>query len=585
MTNSLKSLFYLSIITLLWCCGKKDTNSTLNLKEAKGGRFYGGVFKMNESEYIKTFFPPAITDAFSYRIANQIYEGLLKFDQEYLTLKNGIIENYTVSEDGLTYTFKLKQGVMFHDSECFADGKGREVTTEDVKYCFTYLCTYSAQNLGFEVFKGVLKGADTYFNATKEGKKELPELDGIKIIDKYTIQFVLEKKSALFLYNLARPYTYIYPKEAFEKFGMEMRVKPVGTGPFYLSSIDEDIVIILKKHPNYHDVDSLGNQLPFLDALEIRFLKDRKAELLEFKKGNFDMIYRLPTDQIIEIVEDAMNKTKQGQYTKYTMQREPEMSTHYLMMNQQSNLFKNKNFRKALSFAIDRTKILEYVLQGEGFKAGVNGITPPVFEGYDINKIKGYDLNIDSAKYYLAKAGYPEGKGFPGTVLYLNSDGERNIYVAQEVQKELKDNLNIDIEIQVLPFAQHLENAMTGKSEFFRIGWIADFPNPENFLFLFYGSDVPKDKTSSSFPNLARYKNAKFDEYYENAMASTSLKETIDNFLKAEQELLNDAGVMVLWYDESYRLLQPHVQNFPNNPMQYRDLSDVYFKAPEIPKK
>ncbi len=576
------TFFFLAII-LLYSCGKKDNSNATELKPAKGGRNYGGVFRMNESENIKTLFPPSITDAFSYRIANQVYEGLLKFDQEYLTLKNGLIDGYNVSDDGLTYTFKLKKGVKFHDADCFTNGKGREFTSEDVKYCFAYLCTYNAHNLGFEVFRGILKGADAYFEATKKGENPTSEIEGIKVIDKYTVQFILEKKSSLFLYNLARPYTYIYPKEAFEKYGLDMRVKPVGTGPFYVSSIDEDIVVILKKKPQYHGYDSFGNRLPFLEAIEIRFLKDRKAELLEFKKGNFEMIYHLPTEQIIEIVEDAMNKTKQGQYTKYTMQREAEMSSHYLMFNQQGVLFKDKNLRKAISYAIDRTKILEYVLQGEGYKAGTNGITPPVFEGYDISKIKGYDLNIDSAKYYLTKAGYKEGKGFPKTVLYLNSDGERNVYVVQEVQKELKDNLNIDIEIQVLPFAQHLENAMNGKSEFFRVGWIADFPNPENFLYLFYGKDVPANKEEVSFPNLSRYKNAEFDAHYDNAMATTKLDETVNSFLKAEQVLLNDAGVIVLWYDEGYRLLQPYVQNFPNNPMQYRDLSDVYFAIPAKP--
>lgn len=570
--------FFVLSLFLLSSCSKNDSETNSNsLKEGLGGRFYGGVFRMNESEYIKTLFPPSITDAFSYRIANQVYEGLLKFDQEYLTLKNGIIEGYTVDESKTVYTFNLRKGVQFHDSECFPDGKGREVTAEDVKYCFTYLCTYSPQNLGFEVFTGVLKGADAYFEASKNGKPDF-DVEGIKIIDKYTIQLTLNQKSSLFLYNLARPYTYIYPKEAFDKFGMEMRVKPVGTGPFILSSIDEDIVVILKKNQNYYASDSLGNKLPFLDALEIRFLKDRKAELLEFKKGNFDMIYRLPTDQIIEIVEDAMNKTKQGEYTKYTMQREPEMSTHFIMFNHQNEVFKNRNVRKAISFALDRTKILEYVLQGEGFKAGVNGIVAPVFEGYDINRVKGYDLDIDSAKFYLAKAGYPEGKGFPKHTIYLNSDAERNVYVLQEVQKELKDNLNIEVDIQVLPFAQHLENAMKGKSEMFRIGWLADFPNPENFLYLFYGKTVSTDKESSAFPNLSRYYNPTFDTYYDKALSANTIGEAVDNYLKAEQVLMNDAAVVVLWYDEGYRLLQPYVQNFPNNPMQYRDLSDVYFK-------
>ena len=563
---------------ILYCCNKNKENRISNLVQTNGDRYYGGVFRMNEPEYIRTLYPPSITDAYSYSIANQIYEGLLKFDQEYLTLENALAESYSVDSTGTIYTFKLKKGIYFQDADCFPNGKGREVTTADIQYCFTALCKSRANNHGFEIFRGTLKGADEFYNASKDGKEPSFKVEGIKILDDYTIQFQLLNKSSLFLYSLARPFAYIYPKEAFEKYGMEMRIKPVGTGPFYLATVDEDNVIILKKNQNYHNSDSLGNKLPFLDAIEIKFLKERKAEFMEFKKGNFDMVYRLPTEQIIDILEDGQKKTLKGEYTKYQMQREPEMSTHFLMFNHEHELFKNKNVRKAISFALERTKILEYVLDGEGYKAGVNGITPPTFHGYDINKIKGYDINLDSAKYYLKKAGYPEGKGFPKITLYLNSDGDRNVRVAEEVQKELKDNLNIEIELTVLPFAQHLESAMNGKSPYFRIGWMADFPNPQNFLHLFYGKNVPKTKAESSFPNLSRYNSAKFDGFYEKAMASQNLEETIDNFVKAEQTLMEDAGVIVLWYDEGYRLLQPHVQNFPSNPMQYRDLSDVYFK-------
>ena len=496
-----------------------------------------------------------------------------------------VTESYTFDSTTLTYTFKLKKGVFFHDNACFPEGKGREVKAQDIKYCFTFLCTQNSNNQGFNIFKDVLKGATSYFNATIFVNKPDFDVEGIKVIDDYTIQFQLEKPSSIFLYQMARPFTFIYPKEAYEKFGLEMRVKPVGTGPFYLSSIEEDISIILKRNEKYYMKDQFGNRLPYLDAVNVTFIKDRKAELFEFKKGNLDMVYRLPTDNIIEIVEDAMDKTKKGEYTKYQLQRKPEMTTHYLTFNNQSDLFKNINIRKAISYAVDRKKILEFVLQGEGYKPGVNGITPPVFENYDIDKIKGYDLDIDSAKYFLSKAGFANGKGFPKVQLVLNSDAERNTNVALEVQKQLKDNLNIDIELQIVPFAQHVENIISGKTDFFRIGWVADFPNPENFLFLFYGKDVPAKKTEKSYPNMSRYVNPKFDDFYMKGLNAVNQNTAYDNFMKAEQVLMADAPVVVLWYDEGYRLLQPHVQNFPSNPMQYRDLSDVFFIKPVVEEK
>jgi len=222
-------------------------------------------------------------------------------------------------------------------------------------------------------------------------------------------------------------------------------------------------------------------------------------------------------------------------------------------------------------------KILNYVLNGEGFFPGYNGITPPTFPNYKTEEIKGYKLNTDSAKYYLAKAGYPGGKGFPEITLQLNSEGERNSNVAIEIQKQLKENLNINIKLEVLPFAQHVENIISGKATFFRSGYIADYPSPENFLSLFYGKNVPPSLKEKSFPNFARYINPEFDRFYEAGLTAKTTEEAYQYFLEAEKILMDDAPIVVLWYDEGYRLLQSNVKNFPNNPMQLRDYSEVYF--------
>ena len=317
-------------VLLSSCDTTKETGSgeSSSLTAAKGGRYYGGVFKVNESDYIKNLFPHNITDAISYRVANQVYEGLMKFNQADLSLIKGIAEDYSVDPSKTVYTFKLRKGVFFHDNECFPGGKGRELTAEDVKFCFTQLCTQNINNQGFSVFQGILKGADEYYKASEGGKKPSFEVEGIKVIDPNTIQFTLTAPNSIFLYNLARPFTYIFPKEALEKYGLEMRTKAVGTGPFKIFSIEDDISIILKKNENYWAADEHGNKLPFLDAIKIKFIKDKKTELLEFKKGNLDMMYRLPTDHIIEILEEV--KGNKGQFGQYDLQRTPEMATHFL---------------------------------------------------------------------------------------------------------------------------------------------------------------------------------------------------------------------------------------------------------------
>lgn len=565
------------------CGGSKDySNEKRGLIKTNGGKFYGGVFKINESEYIKNLFPHNITDAYSYRVASQIYEGLFKFDPETLEVTKGLIEDYQIDDSGTVYTFHLKKGVFFHENLCFADGKGREMNARDVKYCFTKLCTNNINNQNFFIFKGILKGADKYYISSAENKIPDFDVEGIRVKDDYTIELELIKPNSLFTANLARPACFIYPEEAEKKYGIDMRIHAVGTGPFSLNvdDVEEDISIILKKNTNYHIKDEFGNQLPYLDAVSIRFIKDKKTELFEFRKGNLDMIYRLPTEYIIEILEETMPGAN-GEYSQFQLQRSPEMMTQFLTLNNQKGVFKNKDVRKAFNFAIDRTKILDFVLNGEGYAPGNHGITPPVFSNYDIKDIRGYSLDIDSAKYYLNKAGYRDGKGFPKLKFLLNAEGERNTNVAVEIQKQLKDHINVDVELQILPFAQLLEKSYSGDYNILRAAWVADFPSPENFLWVFSSKVMPKSLNEASYPNVARYISQKFDENYENALNAKSIQEANEYFKKAEIQLMEDAPVIILWYDEGYRLVQSFVMGFPNNPMQYRDLGKVYFEEAE----
>jgi peptide/nickel transport system substrate-binding protein len=571
------------LASLCFSCGGGNTeNADGDLRPGEGGKFYGGIFRINESEYIKNLFPHNITDAYSYRVASQVYEGLFKFNPENLNVTKGLVDDFSVDESGTIYTFKIKKGVFFHDNPCFSDGKGREVTAQDISYCFTQLCTKSINNQHFSIFEDVLKGAKAHYDASSNGNKPNFGVEGIKVVDDYTIQLHLLKPNALLTVNLAQPACFIYPKEAEEKYGVDMRINAVGTGPFSLNidDVEEDISIILKRNPNYHGKDKAGNQLPFVDAISIQFIKDKKTELFEFRKGNLDMIYRLPTEYIIEILEETMPGAN-GEYSQFQLQRSPEMMTQFLTLNNQSGVFKDKNVRKAFNFAIDRTKILDFVLNGEGYAPGNHGITPPVFSNYSIEDIKGYALNIDSARYYLKRAGYANGVRFPKLQFLLNAEGERNTNVAVEIQKQLKDHLNVDVELQILPFAQLLEKSYSGDYSMLRAAWVADFPSAENFLWIFSSKDVPNSLSDASYPNVARYVNSTFDTYYENALKAKSIDEANELFKKAEIRLMEDAPVIILWYDEGYRLIKSYVKDFPNNPMQYRDLGRVYFEEAE----
>ncbi|MCC5919353.1 MAG: ABC transporter substrate-binding protein [Cyclobacteriaceae bacterium] len=572
-----KLLGYLFLTIFFAACGGENEDTT-EYREASGGKYYGGVFRMNESEYIRSLYPHAIGDVYSYRIASQIYEGLFKFNDQDLSVSLSLAESYRIDSSNTVYTFKLKEGVYFHDDKCFPEGKGRELTSEDVKFSFTQLCTPGNMNQNFSTFQGLVVGADEYYEAARGGKKPDFDVKGIKIVDKYRVQIQLKKPNSIFPVTLAGAAGFIYPKEAFDMYGTDMRINTVGTGPFYLSDVEENTRMILKRNDNYHDTDEFDNELPFLDALSISFIGDKKSELFEFKKGNLDMIYRLPTEFIIEILEGTLSDTN-GEYRNYELQRSPEMVTQMINFNTSSSIFADKNLRKAISFAIDREKILNFVLNGEGYAPGHHGITPPVFSNYDISEIQGVSHNVDSAQYYLQRSAYGTGKkALPKIEFLLNAEGERNTQVAVEIQKQVKDAIDIDLEINILPFSQVLEQAYKGNYSMMKVAWFADFPSPENFLWLYYGKDVPKSKEEISYPNVARYVNPNFDRLYEMALNASTINEANLYFLEAEKELMRDHPVAVLWYDEGYRLVQNYIMDFPNNPMQYRDFSEVYFK-------
>lgn len=554
-------------------CQKDSKNEKLSLKGTVGGKNYGGILKINQTEYIRSLYPLEIVDIASYQVSTLIYEGLFKFNSTDLTIEPALAESFDVDTSKTIYTIRLRKGIRFHDDECFPDGKGREVTAEDVKYCFTKVCTQSPKNKGFTIFEGLLKGADEYYKASAGGAQPKKEIEGIQVVDKYTIRLYLTRPYSLFTTNLARPFAFIYPKEAFEKYQDEMRIKAVGTGPFMISKIEEGSLILLKKNPHYYRKDEYGNQLPFLDGVRISYIKEKKTELLEFEKGGLDLVTRLPTNEIIEII----SKDKDTTNRKFELERVPEMTTQYMIFMTQKGVFKDVNLRKAFSFAINREEILNAVLNGEGEAPGERGVVPPAIKGYDIEKIRGYEYNIDSALYYLRKAGYSDGSKLPTITLHISPEGDRHLNVAQAVARQLKDNLGVEISIQQQPLAQLIERGLKGDFEFMRMGYYADYPSPENFLWLFWGKKVPNSLEEKSYPNMPRFRNVKYDEYYEKGLQASSTEEAYEYFRKAEQILMNEAPILVLWYDEIYRIRKLYLKDCPINPMQYWDFSKTYF--------
>ncbi|MDQ3190018.1 MAG: ABC transporter substrate-binding protein [Bacteroidota bacterium] len=563
----------ITLISFFAACNSGEKTNKTN-KTAKGDVFYGGVFRINEVEDFRNLFPLNVTEVTSHRITNQVYEGLVKLSQEDLSVLPNLAERWEANEDATSFTFYLRKGVKFHDDPAFENGIGREVTANDFKYCFNLLCTDFGENQGFWVFKDRVIGASEYFNSTTEKSPLKEGVSGVKVIDDYTLQIDLKYPFSGFLNILTTPFTWVFPKEVFTKYGVEMRSHAIGTGPFQVKNIKEGQAVVLERNPNYWNSDEFGNQLPYLDAIKFSFIKEKKSELLEFKKGNLEMVYKLPLEMIKDVTAELDN-AKEGNIS-FELQNTPAQSIFYYGFQNMGEIFNNKNLRLAFNYAIDRESIVNYTLQGEGVP-GNFGIVPPAFKTYDSSKLKGYNFDPEKARKYLADAGYPNGKGFPKLTLQINSGGgDRNIQTAEVIQKMLKSNLNIDVRIDVMAFAQHLDALETGKAEFWRTGWIADYPDPENFLNLLYGNHIPKTMEEKSYINSVRYYSPTFDSLFKAGLREVDIKKRNELYLLAEQTAIDDGAIMPIFYDENTRLVQMYVKNFHINSMEYRDFTRVY---------
>lgn len=566
--------FALLVFLLIGCQGDQSDSETREEKgqlEAKGPAVYGDTLHVPQTQKFQTLYPIAVTDLISYHVVSQMHEGLFKIDPKDMTVEKGLIKDHATSKNGKVHTFTLKDSIFFHPDPCFQSKEERVINSKDVKYSFERLCSPSPFNDNFKMtFKKRVKGAKAFYN------NESDNIAGFEMIDDKTFKMTLKRPSSSFRYILSLPSASIISKKAVEEYGPDMKV---GAGPFrFKAHKKEKELLVLERFDDYHMSDSLGNQLPYLEQVRFHFVNSKVQQLENFRGNELHMIHGLPAEKVKSVVQKNIEEFTQDP-PNFILSRDPIMSTQFYEFNLTKEVFQNEHVRKAFSYAIDRERLVKKVLNGEAYGPGQHGITPPTFEDYDIKEIEGYSFNPEKAREHLKKAGYPKGKGFPNIKIELNRGGGKNTRVAVDIQNQIKEVLDIHVDLEMVSFAKKLENSKMAKGDIWRSAWIADYPSPENFLLLAYGGELPDSRSKPSWPNASRYQNARFDSLYTKGVTTMNRDSSFAYFQKAEQLMMNDAPMIILWYAEQYRMLHADVRNFQTNPMKYFDFRRVYLKT------
>ena len=519
--------FFLLLSFLLACDSKYD-NSHLS------------IFRYNESDGISTLDPAFAKDRSTIWVTSQIFSPLVKMNHN-LEVVPLIAKKWEISENGTRYIFNLRTDVFFHDHNLFDNGMGRNVFASDFVYSFDRLLSKDLASPGSWIFNHV----DNYY----------ADNDSVLVIN-------LKNPFPPFLSLLSMQYCSVVPYELADS--REFRSHPIGTGPFKFQFWKEGVKLVLRKNENYFETENT-ERLPKLDAVSITFIKDKQSEFLNFLQGEIDFISGIDPSYKDEIL--SRNGTLKDQYSKIiNLQSMPFLNTEYLafLMNGNTVLSNNKNLRKAINYAIDKKKMLKFLRNNIGI-AAESGFVPKGMPSFS-EDISGYTFDQKLAKKHLELAGYPNGSGLKPIVLSTTS---AYLDLCEFIQSELKD-IGVELVIEVNPPSTHRQMVATSKLDFFRASWIADYPDAENYLSLFYSKNFCPDG-----PNYTHFKNEKFDYLYEKSISETDIEKRLNMYQKLDSIIIDNAVIVPLYYDQLLRFSHINIKGFPANAQNLLDLTKV----------
>jgi peptide/nickel transport system substrate-binding protein len=468
-----------------------------------------------------------------------------------------IAKKFTISDDGLNYTFYLRSDVYFQDNACFENGRGRRVVAKDFVYSFNRL------------FDSKVSSATTLLSNIDRSEKT--EYKGFQSINDSILIIRLKEPFSAFASILTMKFFSVLPVEAIEYYKQDFRRNPVGTGPFSFKMWEEGSKLILVKNPNYFEHDEKGFRLPYLDAVSISFVKDKETAFMELLNGKFDMLSGADAFNINEVL-DKEGELRDVYTNKFYLQKHAYLKTDYIgilidekIESVKISPLRLKSVRKAINYAFDRDKLIKYLRNNIGYSAHA-GFIPKGMKSYDPEKVKGYSYNPDFAKELLKEAGYPNGKGLPEITLHTTDNYKEQVEFIQSQLAECNIKLQVSIE-KTSVLRQAVNNC---EYNFFKKSWVGDYPDEENFMSLFYSKNF-----SPQGMNYFHYKNENFDIAFEKAQHETNEAKKIELYQQMDRMIVDDAPVIPLYYDQVIRLVSHKIKGLGNNSMNLLNLKTV----------
>ena len=506
------------------------------------------VFYYNESTGIATTDPAFAKNQSIMWAVHQLYNTLVEIDSN-LNIVPSVAKSWETDAARTTYTFHLRTDVYFHDNPVFPEGKGRKLIADDVVYSLSRIIDTKTASSGAWIFNN-----------------RVDSLQPFTSVNDSTFQLKLLRPFHPILGILSMQYCSIVPKEAVLKYGKDFRRNPCGTGPFQFVSWDEGEALVLHRNKKYWEKDEAGNSIPYLDAIQVSFFDNKATEFLQFRQGRLSFINDIDPSFKDELLtkKGTLRKEWEG---KLQLNKTAYLNTEYfgILVDEKNPLVKTsptklKLVRQAMNYAINRPQLMMYMRNSIGIPAEA-GFVPGGLPSRNVAFVKGYVYDPVKARQLLRQAGFTGHKKLPVIQLLTIP-----IYadIASFVAKQMEE-VGIPVQVEVIQKSLLLEQTAKSQALFFRGSWIADYPDAENYMAMFYSKNPAP-------PNYTRYSNPDFDRLYELALLETNDSLRYDLYRKMDQVVINDAPVIPVWYDMAIHFVQPNIIGFRANPLNLLEL-------------